>query len=414
MDNNIKLLLGITDPNLTIDPKYQYTSYIEEKIIKNSTNCKALMLRNGTKVVNNVHLSSAGKKLVLSIRKQKYLCPECKKTATAKFKDTNYHDHFSNAVKAKLVRDLSLSRPMCEIAADSFTSSNTIIRSLESVENNFKVNRNWLPSHLSLDDFKSGKRFSSSGMSMCLINAVNHRIIDIIPERNNKFLRNYFIQYSYKARLSVMTITVDLYAPYRSLIKELFPNAFIIADKFHVVTQAYTAMNKIRIRVMKEYGAGTHEYRALKRFRKLLLKNQDDVDYHRYYPRINFKYAELSDSEVLDRLFDMSSELKIVYEYYQLLLQMYRKNSRQLLNLLTDTSSWNLPPEMRQALKTIKKHKSEIENSFVLPRLTNGPIEGVNNHIKVIKRIAYGYNNFKHFRLRILLSLKNNVIFFST
>ncbi|MFD3388508.1 ISL3 family transposase [Ligilactobacillus salivarius] len=411
MDNNIKLLLGITDPNLTIDPKYQYTSYIEEKIIKNS---KTLMLHNGTKVVNNVHLSSAGKKLVLSIRKQKYLCPECKKTATAKFKDTNYHDHFSNAVKAKLVRDLSLSRPMCEIAADSFTSSNTIIRSLESVENNFKVNRNWLPSHLSLDDFKSGKRFSSSGMSMCLINAVNHRIIDIIPERNNKFLRNYFIQYSYKARLSVMTITVDLYAPYRSLIKELFPNAFIIADKFHVVTQAYTAMNKIRIRVMKEYGTGTHEYRALKRFWKLLLKNQDDVDYHRYYPRINFKYAELSDSEVLDRLFDMSSELKTSYEYYQLLLQMYRKNSRQLLNLLTDTSSWNLPPEMRQALKTIKKHKTEIENSFVLPRLTNGPIEGVNNHIKVIKRIAYGYNNFKHFRLRILLSLKNNVIFFST
>lgn len=250
-------------------------------------------------------------------------------------------------------------------------------------------------------------------MSMCLINATNHRSIDIILERNNKFLRNYFIQYSYKARLSVMTITVDLYAPYCSLIKELFPNAFIIADKFHVVTQAYTAMNKIRIRVMKEYGMGTHEYRALKRFWKLLLKNQDDVDYHRYYPRINFKYAELSDSKVLDRLFDMSSELKTAYEYYQLLLQMYRKNSRQLLNLLTDTSSWNLPPEMRQALKTIKKHKSEIENSFVLPRLTNGPIEGVNNHIKVIKRIAYGYNNFKHFRLRILLSLKNNVIFFS-
>ena len=97
-----------------------------------------------------------------------------------------------------------------------------------------------------------------------------------------------------------MTITVDLYVPYRSLIKELFPNAFIIADKFHVVTQAYTAMNKIRI--MKEYGAGTHEYRALKCFWKLLLKNQDDVDYHRYYPRINFKYAELSDFEVLDRL----------------------------------------------------------------------------------------------------------------
>ena len=71
-------------------------------------------------------------------------------------------------------------------------------------------------------------------------------------------------------------------------------------------------MNKIRIRVIKEYGAGTHEYRTLKRFRKLLLKNQDDVD----YPRINFKYAELRDSEVLDCLFAVSSELKTAYEYY--------------------------------------------------------------------------------------------------
>src|SRR5699024_9813452 len=163
-------LLGITDPNLTIDPKYQYTSYIEEKIIKNSKAllchlylsypiyfpiCKALILHNGTKVVNNIHLSSSGIRLFLSLRLQNYLSPECNKTATVKFKDTNYHDHFSNAVKAKLVRDLSLSRPMCEIAADSFTSSNTIIRYLENVENNFKVNCNWLPSHLSLDDFKS-------------------------------------------------------------------------------------------------------------------------------------------------------------------------------------------------------------------------------------------------------------------
>src|SRR5699024_12134546 len=99
--------------------------------------------------------------------------PECKKTATAKFKDTNYHDHFSNAVKAKLVRDLSLSRPMCEIAADSFTSSNTIIRSLENVENNFKVNCNCLPSHLSLDDFKYCKRFLSSCNIMCFFIIVN-------------------------------------------------------------------------------------------------------------------------------------------------------------------------------------------------------------------------------------------------
>src|SRR5699024_1348469 len=104
MDNKIKLLLVITDPNLTINPKYQYTSHIEEKIIKNRkalhchlylsytkycSKCIALMLQNSTKVVNNIHLSYNVKKLVITIRKQKYLCLECKKTATAKFKYTN-------------------------------------------------------------------------------------------------------------------------------------------------------------------------------------------------------------------------------------------------------------------------------------------------------------------------------------
>ena len=81
---------------------------------------------------------------------------------------------------------------MYKIAADSFTSSSAIIRSLESVENNFKVNRNCPPSHLSLYDFKSGKQFSSSSMSMYLINATNHRIIIyIIP-------CSYIDIYSYK------------------------------------------------------------------------------------------------------------------------------------------------------------------------------------------------------------------------
>nr|WP_249742358.1 transposase [Ligilactobacillus salivarius] len=49
------------------------------------------------------------------------------------------------------------------------------------------------------------------------------------------------MQYSYKVRMSVMTVTVYLYSLYRNLIKELFPNVFIIADKFHMVTQTYTA-----------------------------------------------------------------------------------------------------------------------------------------------------------------------------
>ena len=37
------------------------------------------------------------------------------------------------------------------------------------------------------------------------------------------------------------------------------------------------------------------------------------------------------------------------------------------------------------------------------PAISNGPIEGINNKIKVLKRVAYGFSNFSHFRDRILL-----------
>nr|WP_325065034.1 transposase [Limosilactobacillus agrestis] len=40
----------------------------------------------------------------------------------------------------------------------------------------------------------------------------------------------------------------------------------MIADHFHIVVQAYRALNKIRIQVMNRAGAGTHEWRVLKHF----------------------------------------------------------------------------------------------------------------------------------------------------
>ncbi|MBS4770203.1 transposase, partial [Carnobacteriaceae bacterium zg-ZUI240] len=36
-------------------------------------------------------------------------------------------------------------------------------------------------------------------------------------------------------------------------------------------------------------------------------------------------------------------------------------------------------------------------------RYTNGPIEGLNNRIKNIKRSGYGYRNFYNLRARILI-----------
>ncbi|WP_162257077.1 transposase, partial [Ligilactobacillus acidipiscis] len=100
-------------------------------------------------------------------------------------------------------------------------------------------------------------------MSIIVMDIATRRTLDIVRSRHNTYLRSYFLQYDRQARWAVQTVTVDLYSPYRSLIHEIFPQALIIADRFHVVTQAYRALNLVRTQTMKQAGQGSHNARAL-------------------------------------------------------------------------------------------------------------------------------------------------------
>ncbi|APR07095.1 hypothetical protein FAM21834_00829 [Lentilactobacillus parabuchneri] len=56
-------------------------------------------------------------------------------------------------------------------------------------------------------------------------------------------------------------------------------------------------------------------------------------------------------------------------------------------------------------LQTLAAHHDEIGNTFT-HHYTNGPLEGSNNKIKVIKRTGFGYRNFFRFRLRVLFAFR--------
>ena len=60
---------------------------------------------------------------------------------------------------------------------------------------------------------------------------------------------------------------------------------------------------------------------------------------------------------------------------------------------------------MRTSLKTLRKHLPFIENSFIYP-YNNGRIEGINNKIKVLNRVAFGYRNHQNYKNRIILHFK--------
>lgn len=422
MDYSTRTALGIKDSHLELDTAHfknvieshdnQVVVHLIQSYPLRCPRCGQLMLKNGFKIVNVLGPSLHYQPTIWSIRNQKYLCKPssaCPSTITelAKVKDIKYRHHISQAIKQQVMIQLTTNESQIDIAKELGISDWTVRRVIFNLDQFFKPNYHWLPRHIAFDDFKSG-RFAPSGMSMILMNIENHRTIDIILSRRNRYLRNYFPRYDRAARLAVRTVTVDLYTPYRHLIHELFPHAIIIADHFHVVAQAYRALNKIRVKAMNQAGNGSHQWRALKHFWKLILTPAGLLKYDNYWSRRNFGYTQLTDVEVVQRLLAFNDDLKQAYRYYQDLILAINHRSKDELNHLLAIKWTQLPQSLQKVQRTLQRHLKEIITSFKYGDYTNGPVEGTNNKIKVIKRTAYGFRNFFNFRARILLALPNS------
>ncbi|WP_395378720.1 ISL3 family transposase [Fructilactobacillus frigidiflavus] len=421
MNNDITMqMFGISDPNISYDDTTEKYKIVKSngttKAIwnlkltysKNCDKCGILMNKNGFKKVSHKGPVTAVGLAIINIKKQKYICKLCKNTAIASLNDINKSDHILRLVKVNAALDYGTSSSVKDIAKRYEISANTVMRQAKKLSAYHKIGYHYLPKNIAFDDFKSDK-MAPSGMSMMFINSDSLQPIDVIQSRKGSYLESYFIRYTSSARRAVRTVTVDLFSPYRGIINRVFPNAAIIADRFHVVNIAKVALNQERIKLMKHFGSGTPEYRQLKSLHKLLFKKEDELDYTHFKPRRNFKWASLTDKEVVNRLLSISSSLRDAYEYYQELDYIVTKSHNQkALNDLLDSNTSNkqypnLPKLMKKARKTLKKHKEEIINSFKY-NYSNGPLEGMNNKVKTINRIAYGYRNFFNFRLRILVS----------
>lgn len=421
MDNNISFLTGINDPYLKLDNPAETIEDTDTHIVHviqtypmHCPQCGQLMRKNGFKSRRQRVriLPISGCPSFLEIKKQQYICPPSKLcpatvTAVAKVAGIDSGCRISQRVKQHIALQLEDNISQKELGKLNFVSANTVERVLWTTKAEFKVAQQWLPKAIAFDDFSSG-RFATSGMSMILMNPVNHRLIDVIKSRNSRYMKGYFYRhFSRQARWSVELVVVDLYQPYRHLIHELFPNAKIIADHFHVVVQAYRALQRVRIKVMNHYGSGTHEYRALKHYWKLLVQRMDKLDYVHYYSRRNFRHEQLSNGAIVDRLLDLSQDLQKAYSYYQRLVLSLTNQDKDELKLLLKIKWTDLPYPLQRVQRTLRSHLSEIINSMK-HHLSNGPLEGTNNKVKMIKRTACGFRNFNNFRLRILLASKGS------
>ena len=415
MSNNdyILNLLNIKDPNIHI------LNNITEKIIKGKNNkiIEAILTYNpdycpccGIKFFSNKDIIKWGYRKnckikipkisncnsILLLHKQRFLCKHCNNTFIATTNLVDRNKNISNNTELQIRLELMKKQSEKDVAETTNVSVSKIDEVLHKISRHTVLRHECLPTSMYWDVYKAPKH-TKGKMAFIITNNISGNIFDITDSRKSIDLSKYFKRYSKNERDKVKHISMDFYSGYIFLAKRLFKNAEISIDRFHIVIQAYNALNNTRIKLC--YKTNPH-YNKLKEYWKLIVKNKNDLSDENKYS--NYFKKEISQKEIVYFLINTNKELKATYECYQGIINSIKDNDFNKFKNIITHHNYFISDKMKQALKLYNENLKYIENSFKY-HINNGVIEGTNNLIKCIKRIAFGYKKFDHFIARIFL-----------
>lgn len=252
---------------------------------------------------------------------------------------------------------------------------------------------------LSLDEtlFKREGRWRTQRWSTQLVDARTGQLLNVVQGRDSSapaaWLADRDPEWLGRIRWAVM----DLSGPYRATFDTMIPDAEIVADPFHVIKHANSKLDECRRRVQNEtLGHRGRKNDPLYRCRRLLLKAHERLD-----GRGDIKLQGLL------RAGDPHGEVAFAWHAKEAVRFFYDIPNpvwagRYLDELAADLQDDQFPPEVRSLGRTLTRWRDEIL-AWHRARATNGPAEAINNLVKRVKRAAFGFRRFRHYRIRSLL-----------
>ena len=121
-------------------------------------------------------------------------------------------------------------------------------------------------------------RFRSKAWSTSIVDVGSGQLLDIVPGRTAKAPTRWLLAQPPDWLAGIRWATLDLSGPYRAAFDTALPHAAQVADPFHVVKLANTALDEVRRRVQNQtLGHRGHKHDPLYRIRKLLLTGHERV-----------------------------------------------------------------------------------------------------------------------------------------
>jgi len=240
--------------------------------------------------------------------------------------------------------------------------------------------------HLGIDEIavKKGHNYLT-----IVVDLDTGQVVWVAEDRKASSLEAFFKKLKH-VHAPIEAIVMDMWPSYIKAVLNYYSYDILVFDRYHIISGCNKMIDELRRQEAQT--VEKTEKNVFTGVRYLLLKGQEKIenDYKAKY-RLN---RLLAINQSLNTAYILKEELRELWNCTS------RKESEQYL------SGW-LKKAWASGVTLIKKfatmvasHKVGILNYFNHP-LTTGPVEGINNKIKVLKRKAYGYRDIEYFKLRI-------------
>ena len=241
---------------------------------------------------------------------------------------------------------------------------------------------------LAVDEVYVGKRHKYLTLVLDLDSGA---VVFVGEGRGSETLRPFFRRLRH-SRAKVRAIASDMAGGFLKAVREFLPEARLVLDRFHVVKLFNEKLTQLRRDLYREATDTLHKA-VLKGTRWLLLKNPENLDEDR------------DERQRLQDALDLNAPLASAYYLKEDLRQFWEQTTqRQAERWLAD---WCRRAEksgirvLQQMANTLRRHRSSLLAWYDDP-ISTGPLEGVNNKLKLLQRQAFGFRNLELFKLRIL------------
>ncbi|MCG6137246.1 MAG: ISL3 family transposase [Nostoc sp. LLA-1] len=340
------------------------------------------------------------KQVFLEINRRQFKCEICKKPFSEDLDFVSKKRTYTKRLAQQIIQEV-LDSDIHSVSSKGIVTTEEIERMLKDASKKLPNFKPLNLKRLGLDEIALIK--GHGNYCAVLIDLDTSKLIALLNGRTQEVIKETLTEWGTEVLEKIEEVSIDLWHGYKNLVLELMPNAQVVADRFHVMTQINKELDTQRKKekrnieelIKKEkLAAEKAKYElileGLKNSKYPLLKNEENLNEEQLNKLIQVK--------------NVSNILKVMHEL--------KEKIRAIFNKTNDwyTGVFKLGMWLSKAKKyfpnsnnTIIRWFDEIIAYFDYGT-TSGAVEGINNKLKLIKRSAYGFRNFENFRIRCLLN----------